>query len=728
MSIINKYAKLFIYIIVIILLNLVSTTLFFRIDLTENNIFSISETSKKVISTLSEPLTIKIFFTKNLPAPHNNTERYLHDLLEEYAICSNKYFNYRFYNVSLNDEGVNSSAMENQELADNYGIPPVQLQVFEKDEVKFKKAYMGIVLIHGDMIEKIPAITSTNGLEYKLTTAMMKLNNKTSALLSLSDKIKVKLFLSSSLKDVAPFMGLKELSEYPHKIKSIVETLNGKAYGNMEYLYIDPATEQNRRSEWEKYNLMSLKWPDLSNGKIPAGSGIIGMVMEYNDKIREIPVLNVIRIPIIGTQYDMVSLDKMEEVINANMERLVDINEYIGYLTDHGTFKVSSFPSMERHNPDSLYSFSTLVSQNYSFKHINLKDSAIPDSLKCLVIARPTEEFTDYELFQIDQALMRGTNLAIFLDAFKETLPDNKNAFQFNQGPTYAPLNTGLEKLLNHYGIKINKSFIMDENCYKQQLQRQFGGGESHIYFAPVIKNKYINYDLEFMKNIKGMVVVKISPLELDEKIISDNGLNAYKLFSSSEKSWKMSESINLNPLFLRPPSSATNQQSYPLAYLLEGEFPSYFAGKSIPEKISDDVDAANGNKNKASAKDEYADLSKVKDKGSFYEKSQTGKIFLIASSEILKDSILNPDGESPNEMFIMNVLDALNDREDIAVMRSKIQNFNPLNDTQPATKAFIKTFNIIGLPIFVFIVGLIVWMRRHSKKKQIQMMFGKHF
>ena len=726
MSIINKYTKLFIYLIVIILINLVSTTLFFRIDLTENNIFSISETSKKVVSTLSEPLTIKIFFTKNLPAPHNNTERYLHDLLEEYAIHSNKYFNYRFYNVSLDEEGVNPSAMENQKLADNYGISPVQLQAFEKDEVKFKKAYMGIVLIHGDMIERIPAITSTNGLEYKLTTAILKLNKKISTLLSLSDKIKVKLFLSSSLKKVAPFLGLKELSEYPHKIKSIIETLNGKAYGNLEYLYIDPTTEQNRRSEWEKYNLVSLKWPDLSNGKILAGSGIIGMVMEYNNKVRAIPILNVIRIPIIGTQYNLVGLNEMEEVINDNMERLVDINESIGYLADHGTLKVSSFPSMNRQDPDSLYSFSTLVSQNYSLKHIKLKENAITDSLKCFVIARPTEKFSDYELFQIDQALMRGTNLAIFLDVFKEVLPDNKQSFQFNQGPTYVPLNTGLEKLLNHYGIKINKSFIMDENCYKQQLQRQFGGGESHIYFAPIIKNKYINHDLEFMKNIKGLVVVKISPLELDEKIISDNGLNAYKLFSSSEKSWEMSERINLNPLFLSPPSSATNKQSYPLAYLLEGEFPSYFAGKPIPEKISDDIDPENNN-NKASEKSNNVDLSKVKDKGSFYDKSRTSKIFLIASSEILKDNVLNANGESPNEMFIMNVLDALNDREDIAVMRSKIQNFNPLNDTLATTKAFIKTFNIIGLPIFVFIFGLVIWMRRRSKKKQIRMMFDKH-
>ena len=74
---------------------------------------------------------------------------------------------------------------------------------------------MGLALIHGDLIERIPAITSTEGLEYNLTTAIQKMNNKISALLSLSDKIKIKLFLSSSIETVAPHMGVRNLSNIP---------------------------------------------------------------------------------------------------------------------------------------------------------------------------------------------------------------------------------------------------------------------------------------------------------------------------------------------------------------------------------------------------------------------------------------------------------------------------------------------------------------------------------
>ncbi len=171
----GKYSKFLIYLVVIVLLNAAGITLFFRLDLTSNKIYSLSEASRKVVSTLSEPLTVKVFFNSNLPAPYNNVERYLHDLLEEYAVAGGRYFNYQFYNVSGKE---NDMSGENQALAKSYGVHPVQIQNIEQDEVKFQKAYMGMALIHGDIIEPIPTITSTDGLEYQITSSIRKMNNK----------------------------------------------------------------------------------------------------------------------------------------------------------------------------------------------------------------------------------------------------------------------------------------------------------------------------------------------------------------------------------------------------------------------------------------------------------------------------------------------------------------------------------------------------------------------
>ena len=728
----GKYLKFIIYLLVIVLVNVAGITLFLRMDLTKNKVYSISTASKKVVATLSEPLTINVFFTKDLPSPHNNTERYLHDLLAEYAIQADKFFNYRFFDVSPEEGETTDATKENQQLASNYGIHPIQIQAIDKDEVKFQKAYMGLVLIHGDLIERIPTITSTEGLEYKLTTAIQKMNNKISALLSLPGKIKIKLFLSSSLEAVGPFMGIGNLSTIPDAMKTIIEKLNQKNYGKLEFEFLNPTQNQALQSVLKKYNIMNLSWPALSKGEVPPGEGAIGLVMEYGEKSLTIPLLQVIRLPIIGTQYQLSDMAAMEDTINGNIERLIDINENIGYLADHGTLSLtgaSPANPVQSQGQDSATNFRTMVSQTYSFKNINLKDQTIPEDLNSLVIARPTEKFSDYELYQIDQFLLQGKSLALVLDRFNEVMPGGQQGMNQGQAPIFVPLDTGLEKLLTHYGIRMQESFVLDENCFRQQMPAQFGGGDQPIYYAPLIKNRFINKDLDFMKNIKVLVALKISPLELDIENIKKNSLTSHRLIASSEKSWQMRGRINLNPMFIKPPPSSEEMQSYPLAYIIEGEFPSYFAGKPLPLKEVDEKkskDAEKDSEQETAENPAGIDLSKIERTGQFLSKGRAGKIFLMASADMLKNNVLDAEGQSSNATFIMNVVDYLNGREDIAVMRGKEQRFNPLDDTQAGTKTFVKAFNIAGLPILVVVFGLGVWFRRHSRKKHIQLMFQK--
>jgi ABC-type uncharacterized transport system involved in gliding motility auxiliary subunit len=424
-------------------------------------------------------------------------------------------------------------------------------------------------------------------------------------------------------------------------------------------------------------------------------------------------------------------------MIVENIESLIDINEDMGYLAGNGSLPLTAPPAMNPAAPqqpqEALNSFRTAVSQNYSLKNINLKDGSIPTSLNTLVIARPTEKFTDYELFQIDQFLMQGKNLAVFLDGLNEVFPgaQQQMGLGMNRGPQYLPNRGGLEKLLAHYGIRIKESYVMDENCFKQEMPQTMGGGERPIYFAPLIQNRFINKDLGFMQNIKRLVAVKISPLELLQERIKQNGLQTHRLFSSSEKSWQMRGQINLNPMFISPPKSEKDQQSYPLAYLLQGEFPSYFQGKPIPEKEpveenKTEPDKADQESKKQNDQKPAAASAEIESAGDFVAKGKPGKIFLIASSEMLKDNVIDPEGRSANAVFILNVLDALNNREDIAVMRNKKQSFNPLNDISGGTRTFVKTFNIAGLPVLVVIFGIFTWFRRTSRKKRIREMFQR--
>ncbi len=728
----NKYYKFALYLIILVLINLVGTNLFFRLDLTSNELYSLSKASKNVVSTLKEPLTINVFFSKNLPSPYNNIERYLHDLLEEYGIHANNYLSYSFYNVSAKEGDLSEKAEENRKMAQNYGIYPVNVQKIEQDEAKIQRAYMGIVFIHGDIIEKMPAVTSTEGLEYKITTTIKRMNNKISALLNLPEKIKIKLIQSSSINQITSVVKLKGLNELKYKIKDLVNKLNEKNYDQLEFVYIDPSKDKGIDTKMEKYERFSLQWNEFktSNGiSVPAGKGILAIGMEYGDRSFEKQLLDKnIALTSRGLEekYEIIDIKNIEKFINENVDNLININEDIGYLSSNGTLSISpQLPSQYRMlqpNQGSLTKFNSLLSKNYTIKQIDLKSEDITDSIDTLIIAGAKENFSDWELFQIDQFLMKGKSLAIFMDAFQEIQQKQKQMYGLNQ-PVYLPLNTGLERLLDHYGVKVKKSYLMDESCY---INRDRNSGEMPIYFAPIIKDKNINHDLSFMENIKELIILKTSPLEINKEKIKENGLKSHELLSSSDKSWEMSGRINLIPMFIKPPASDKDKKSRSVAYLLEGRFPSYFAEKPVPEKPKkeDDKKMENG-KNKEKPKPKVKESELREGKGVLL-KGRPGKIFLIGSTEILKDNLLDEGGDSPNAHFLLNTVDYLNNQQSIAVMRSKNQKFNPIKDTKPGTRTFAKIVNIGGLPLLCILFGVFVWFRRKAKRKKIQAMFRK--
>lgn len=734
----GAYIKFLTYAVVVILVNVVAVTLFFRADLTANRIYSLSDASKAVVKTLSEPLTIKVFFTKNLPAPHNTTERYLHDLFEAYAAEGGKLFNYTFYDVTADESGLTDQSNSNKQLAQDYGISPVQIRIIENDEMKFQQAYMGLVIIHGDMMEKVPAITSTDGVEYLLTTAIQKLNNKVSAYMSLKDKIKIRTYLSSSLEKVAPLMGLEHLPALPGAIKEVVESLNQESLGKIDYEFMNPAGDKALEDLAGKYNLMVLKWPEVPQQGIAAGSGGAGIVMEYQDQIKVTPLITSVNLPIIGTTYQMANPEALKATLSQTMETMIGINETVGYLADHGTLPLSPgamgmMPGQPRSN---MNAFNQLLSRQYTIKSLALNKEGIPEGLKTLIIAKPTQSFSDYELFQIDQALMQGTNIAFFTDAFQEIMP--QQPMGMGGGPRYVPIDTGLEKLLAHYGITIDPSYVLDESCYRQQLPPQQGGGDQNIYFAPIIKDANIDRSLAFMNNIKGLITMQISPVLVDEDKVEQSGLTATRLFSSSDKSWTMADNIDLNPMFLQPPTQTSDMKSQPLAWVISGEFTSYFAGKDLPAKPAAETDLS---AKETDLSDRPSDeepspgapatadplLAKIETRNAFITKGTSGKIFVMACSAVLQDNMLDPEGQSTNAAFILNVIDHLNDRDDIAVLRSKNQTFNPLAETTPFIRGVIKLLNIAGLPLLVILMGFAVLLKRRGRKRKIKLMFQEN-
>ncbi|MCH8838980.1 MAG: GldG family protein, partial [Candidatus Marinimicrobia bacterium] len=152
---------------IIVLANLISRRLFFRWDLTEGQIYTLSPSSKGIIAKLDDRLLAKVYFSDNLPGQYANNRRYLQDLLEEFQAYSGGKFRFEFFRPE------DDSELEAD--AQRYGIPPMQLQAIENDRMEIKNVWMGLALLYEDKREVIPVIQTTSGLEYQLASAIKKL-------------------------------------------------------------------------------------------------------------------------------------------------------------------------------------------------------------------------------------------------------------------------------------------------------------------------------------------------------------------------------------------------------------------------------------------------------------------------------------------------------------------------------------------------------------------------
>jgi len=197
----------------LVLLNLTSRDIFTRIDLTDNKMYSLSSSSKNIVSKLDDRLTMKVYFSENLPNELGNTRRYLQDILEEYRAASDE-INFYFHNPQ--------SDKDLEEQARKDGIQPVQMQAIENDEMVVKKVYLGMVLLYEDKKEILPVIQTTTGLEYMISTKIKSLinaNKKTVAFLNLDKNKEIKAeTLSSQLNEHYNFRKINIGDDIPENV------------------------------------------------------------------------------------------------------------------------------------------------------------------------------------------------------------------------------------------------------------------------------------------------------------------------------------------------------------------------------------------------------------------------------------------------------------------------------------------------------------------------------
>lgn len=158
--------------LVLVLLILVLTNVLFartniRWDATEEKLYSLSESTQKILKDLKHDVTIKVFYSKsvvNIPSYIKNFANRTIDFLSEYE-------NYSGGRVRIEVHDPKADSDE-EEWAQRYGLESADLATGEK-------IYLGLVAAAADQVEVIKALDAANEerLEYDITRIISRVQS-----------------------------------------------------------------------------------------------------------------------------------------------------------------------------------------------------------------------------------------------------------------------------------------------------------------------------------------------------------------------------------------------------------------------------------------------------------------------------------------------------------------------------------------------------------------------
>ncbi len=658
------------FIAFLVLLNIAGHKAFVRFDLTSPKSYSLSKASKTLVKNLDTPLSVRVFFSDNLPSTYSGVSQYIQDILVEYKGAANKNFSYTFMDMSK---------AENEELARNLGIQQVQIQELKNNEVGLKQVYMGLAVTYGDSIEIINPIQSSDGFEFNLTTKMSKMISMADTLAGLGkdDKITLTLYLSDALKK----LGISGAEEAENYIQSAFMNVNKQNNDRLEFKVVDPESADADALSI-KYGIQTIAYMD----KGVQQKGAIGLVLEHGDDSYALPVE--VQRSFFG--YAVAGLDDLETTINEGLQSLLSNTKLIGYITGHN--------EVDHTSEEGAANLEALISGMYELEDIDLNSDNIPAGMNSIIINGPKMDFTEEELYKIDQFLLRGGNVMLFLDG---VIDDGRNA-SYGLG-SYVANDSNLERLLTKYGVERGKNMIMDKNCLID-MNAQYG--KLTYYWVPTVHKKQLAKKSVITNNLG--FIYHLQSGSLDPSAAKENkNLKVTELVKSSPEAWALESGIMLHPLYLEPPADTASFSQYDLALLLEGKFDSAF--DEAPSGIQNsDGDSDNGGAN------ELVTSKHIK------TSVMPGKLYISSSSAITTRQVIDENGQSPVSMYLMNVIDYMNGNEDLCTMRTKSLSVNNLTVKSQIAAGIWKIFNQYGLAVLVALAGLIVWRFRTARRRAI--------
>ncbi|MCB9186134.1 MAG: gliding motility-associated ABC transporter substrate-binding protein GldG [Flavobacteriales bacterium] len=171
---------------IVITLNVLSGFFFTRFDLTSEKRYTLSETSKELLSGIDDVVYLRVYLDGELPAGFRRLRDRTREMLDEFRAYSNNNIEYEFINPSNQPDEKSRNELYRQLAKD--GLMPTNIQIKSEDGVEQKLIFPGAIMSYRGEETALQLLKSQMGalpeemlnssiedLEFELTNGIRKL-------------------------------------------------------------------------------------------------------------------------------------------------------------------------------------------------------------------------------------------------------------------------------------------------------------------------------------------------------------------------------------------------------------------------------------------------------------------------------------------------------------------------------------------------------------------------
>lgn len=661
-----------------------------RIDLTQGNLYSLSQPTRQQLTQLREPLLIRGYFSaKTHPLLAPLVPR-LKDLLQEYVVASGGRAR-----VEVVDPTRDRAAEE--EAASRYGIRPVPFQTADRYQAAVVSSYFDVVIAYGDQYEtlgfqdliEVKAYSEDHvdvvlkDPEYAITRAIRKVAGAYQAGGNLFENLTRPVTFTGY---ISPEPRLpKALRQLRADLDALLKELGKEAGERLTVRFADPDAEGGHLAQeiTQKYGFR----PQITSPLDPKPFWFY-MVLEADGEVVQIPLPTTL------------GKDELKRGLDAALRRLAP-----GALKTVAVVK----PQATGTGNYRYTGLEKTLAENVRLKDADLKNGRVPEDADLLLVLAP-RTLDDKQRFAIDQFLMQGGSVLLTTSPFDIAVSNTLTATKHS---------SGLEEWLAHHGITIEETMVLDPHnaALPVPIERQLGGiivREIRMLpypHFPDLRKEGLNKDSPITASLGQLTLNWASPITLDAE--KNKGRTVTSLVQSSMESWT-SESLNVLPNYQAFPETGfhvnDDRQAYRMAVAIEGRFDSFYKGKESPLAKKD---AAAG-----TDKDAAAQVTGIID-----HSPDSARLIVVSSNTFASDIAMELASQglgtpyTKSLAFIQNVVDwSLEDRS-LLTLRGRTQLARTLDPLAEGRQQLWESANY-GLAL----IGLLlvwVWRRRVAVRDQ---------